>query len=65
MQNELEKVVEAMKQAQERRMYERYQAINLHLKGTSMTAIAYILNRNRMTVSSCIHDYENNGLSTL
>lgn len=49
--NELEKVTEAMKQAKERRMYERYQAIYLHLKGTSMTAIAEILNRNRMTVS--------------
>ncbi len=60
--NELEKVTEAMKQAKERRMYERYQAIYLHLKGTSMTAIAEILNRNRMTVSSYIHTYENGGL---
>jgi len=40
---ELEKVTEAMKQAKERRMYERYQAIYLHLIGTSMTAIADIL----------------------
>ncbi|MDT2287781.1 hypothetical protein P7H17_19350 [Paenibacillus larvae] len=31
-----------------------YQAIYLHLKGTSMAAIADILNRNRMTVSSYI-----------
>ncbi|MDT2305784.1 helix-turn-helix domain containing protein [Paenibacillus larvae] len=43
-------------------MYERYQAIYLHLKGTSMKAIADILNRNRMTVSSYIHTYENGGL---
>ncbi|MDT2249130.1 helix-turn-helix domain containing protein [Paenibacillus larvae] len=35
-----------------------YQAIYLHLKGTSMKAIADILNRNRMTVSSYIHTYE-------
>ncbi|MDT2305443.1 helix-turn-helix domain-containing protein [Paenibacillus larvae] len=50
---------------QERRMYERYQAIYLHLKGTSMKAIADILNRNRMTVSSYIHTYENGGLGAL
>ncbi len=64
-QIELEKVIEAMKQAKDRRMYERYQAIYLHLKGTSMTAIADILNRNRMTVSSYIHTYKNGGLPAL
>ncbi|MDR5569114.1 hypothetical protein ACM6L3_08120 [Paenibacillus larvae] len=37
---ELAKVTAAMKQTKERRMYERYQAIYLHLKGTSMKAIA-------------------------
>ncbi len=63
--NELENVTEAMKQAKERRMYERYQAIYLHLKGTSTIAIAGILNRNRMTVSSYIHMYENGGLAAL
>ncbi|WP_235533323.1 IS630 family transposase, partial [Paenibacillus sp. Leaf72] len=62
---ELEKVTIAMKQAKERRMYERYQAIYLHLKGTSMSVIADILNRNRMTVSSYIHTYENGGLAAL
>jgi transposase len=64
-QIELEKVTEAMKQVKDRRMYERYQAIYLHLKGTSMTAIADILNRNRMTVSSYIHTYKNGGLTAL
>ncbi|MDT2276924.1 helix-turn-helix domain containing protein [Paenibacillus larvae] len=59
---ELAKVTAAMQQTKERRMYERYQAIYLHLKGTSMKAIADILNRNRMTVSSYIHTYENGGL---
>lgn len=62
---ELEHVKAAMKQAKERRMYERYQAIYLYLKGTPMTAIADILNRNRMTVSSYIHTYENGGLAAL
>lgn len=62
---ELEKVTEAMKQAKERRMYERFQAIYLYLKGTSMTAIAEILNRNRMTVSSYIRAYESGGLAAL
>ncbi|WP_342549989.1 helix-turn-helix domain-containing protein [Paenibacillus sp. FSL P2-0089] len=62
---ELEKVTEAMKQAKERRMYERYQAIYLHLKGTSMLEIAGILNRNRMTVSNYIHTYKTGGLPAL
>ncbi|MDT2261831.1 helix-turn-helix domain-containing protein [Paenibacillus larvae] len=60
-----QKVTAAMQQTKERRMYERYQAIYLHLKGTSMKAIADILNRNRMTVSSYIHTYENGGLGAL
>jgi transposase len=64
-QIELEQVAEAMKQARERRMYERYQAIYLYLKGTAMTEIADILNRNRMTVSNYIHAYKNGGLSAL
>ncbi|MDT2294051.1 helix-turn-helix domain containing protein [Paenibacillus larvae] len=64
---ELAKVTAAMQQTKERRMYERYQAIYLHLKGTSMKAIADILNRNRMTVDddSYIHTYENGGLGAL
>ncbi|MDT2266017.1 hypothetical protein P7H12_23865 [Paenibacillus larvae] len=46
-------------------MYERYQAIYLHLKGTSMKARSLtFLNRNRMTVSSYIHTYENGGLGS-
>jgi len=62
---ELERIAEAMKQAKERRMYERYQAVYLYLKGHSMTAIGDILNRNRMTVSHYIHTYENGGLAAL
>lgn len=62
---ELENVTAAMKQVKDRRMYERYQAIYLHLKGNSITAIADILNRNRMTVSHYIHAYENGGLTAL
>jgi len=62
---ELEKVKAAMKQAKDRRMYERYQAIYLHMKGTAMTGIADIIGRNRMTVSQYIHAYENGGLVAL
>ncbi|MDT2273886.1 hypothetical protein P7H20_01815 [Paenibacillus larvae] len=54
---ELAKVTAAMQQTKERRMYECcYQAIYLHLKGTSMKAIADILNRNRMTAEQ-LHSY--------
>ncbi|MEI7027124.1 helix-turn-helix domain-containing protein [Paenibacillus sp. y28] len=64
-QSELEEVSGAMRQAKDRRMFERYQAIYLHLKGTSMIEIADILNRNRMTVSQYIHAYKNGGLPAL
>ncbi|OME86086.1 hypothetical protein BK120_08845 [Paenibacillus sp. FSL A5-0031] len=61
----LDKITEAMKQFKDRRMYELYQAIYLHLKGISMTAIADILNWDRMTVSSYIHTHNDGGLTAL
>ena len=61
----LQEVTQAMKQEKERRMYERYQAVYLHLKGNSITRIAETLNRSRETVSTYIRTYQDGGLETL
>ncbi len=67
MNNEsaLQEVTQAMKQEKKRRMYERYQAVYLHLKGISITRIAETLNRSRETVSTYIRTYQGGGLEVL
>lgn len=64
-QTELHEVIQVMKQATERRMYERYQAVYLYLKGKSMKEIAEILNRCKEKVNSYIQAYESVGLAAL
>ncbi|WP_342414778.1 helix-turn-helix domain-containing protein [Paenibacillus sp. FSL R10-2782] len=64
-QTALYEVTQVMKQAKERRMYERYQALYLHLKGKSVKEIAEILNRSKETVNSYIRAYEIGGLAGL
>lgn len=61
----LEEVLKAMKQAKDRRMYERYQAVYLHLKGTHPAEIASIINRSMKTVKGYIRSYENGGLPAM
>lgn len=63
--SKLDEVTQAMKKAKSRRMYERYQALYLHLRGTSTKEIASILNRNTQTVKSYIDAYETGGLPAL
>ncbi|WP_167670254.1 hypothetical protein [Paenibacillus tianmuensis] len=41
--SKLEEVKQAMKKAKDRRMFERYQALYLHLQGTPAEAIAPVL----------------------
>lgn len=60
-----DEITKAMKKAKDRRMYERYQALYLHLQGTQAEAIASILNRSVKTVKGYIHAYETGGLSAL
>jgi transposase len=64
-QTALNELKEAMKQAKERRMYERYQAIYLYLKGKSVKEIAETLDRSDETVNNYIHRYQTGGLSAL
>lgn len=63
--SKLEEVMQAMKKAKDRRMYERYQALYLHLKGIQAKEIASILNRSVKTVKGYIRSYEVGGLSAL
>jgi transposase len=64
-QTALQEVTQVMKQAKERRMYERYQAVYLFLKGKSTKEIAEILNRSKETVNSYIRAYESGGLAAM
>ncbi|WP_090673395.1 helix-turn-helix domain-containing protein [Paenibacillus tianmuensis] len=50
--SKLEEVKQAMKKAKDRRMFERYQALYLHLQGTPAEAIAPVLDRSVKTYSN-------------
>ena len=64
-QHALEELQLAMRKTQERRLFERYQAVLLHLKGKSATEIAEIIQRNPSTVYDYINAYRANGLQGL
>ncbi|AET57025.1 transposase [Paenibacillus terrae HPL-003] len=55
----------AMKQAKDRRMFERYQTLYLYLQGTEVEQIAHIINRSPKTVKGYIQAYDTRGLSGL
>lgn len=61
----IEELQEAMKRERDRRLFERYQAILLYLKGYPMKEIAQIIGRSRETVSSYVKTYEEGGLDNL
>jgi transposase len=63
--HELEEIKQAMKKAKDRRMYERYQALYLHLQETQMEQIAHTLNRSIKTVKGYIQAYKTGGLPGL
>lgn len=62
---EFEEIKQAMKKAKDRRMFERYQALYLHLQETRVEQIAPILNRSVKTVKGYIRAYKADGLSGL
>jgi transposase len=64
-QDSLNEVTQAMKREKERRMYERYQAVYLHLKQRPEKEIAETLNRSKETINSYIRAYETGGLAAL
>ncbi|GIO23384.1 hypothetical protein J11TS1_19650 [Oceanobacillus sp. J11TS1] len=59
------RVMEAMKQTSDRRMFERYQVIHLYLKGFQQKDISEIVLRSKKTISSYIKAYKQGGLDGL
>lgn len=62
---QLEQLQSAMRQTKDKRLFERYQAVFLHVEGKTNVEIAGILQRNRGTVGSYIKAYKNGGLTGL
>lgn len=60
--DELQAVEQRLKSEQSRRMYERYQAIRLHLMGNAICQIASILKRTDKTIKTYIRSYQELGL---
>ncbi|WP_143192014.1 helix-turn-helix domain-containing protein, partial [Paenibacillus helianthi] len=54
-----------MKKEKERRMFERYQAIFLHLKGKNAQEIAEIIGRTERTVYKYLRAYREAGVAGL
>jgi transposase len=62
---ELQAVEERIKQTKDRRMFERYQTIRLHLIGQSVSQTAFILGRTSKTIKAYIDAYQEHGLNGL
>jgi transposase len=62
---ELQEIENKLKHEMNRRMYERYQAVRLHLMGHTINQIATILNRSEKTVGTYIRSYKKHGLEGL
>ncbi|WP_142323896.1 terminase gpP N-terminus-related DNA-binding protein, partial [Bacillus cereus] len=60
--HELEKM---MKKEKNRRLYERYQAIILHLNGYTNIKIAEIIGRSNLTIGTYIKRYQAGGIAGL
>lgn len=62
---QLAELQNAMKKASNRRLFERYQAVYLYLKGYTMKEIGEIIGRSRETVSTYISSYKKEGIAGL
>lgn len=62
---ELQEIENKLKHEKNRRMYERYQTIRLHLMGNTIKQIATILNRSDKTIGTYIRSYKKHGLEGL
>lgn len=63
--NELQEVENRLKHEKDRRMYERYQTIRLHLLGHDKDQIAAILGRSERTIRTYLKQYSVTGLDGL
>ena len=64
-QNEIDTLTILMKQTKDKRMFERYQAIQLHLQGYLQKDIVNIVGRSRKTIYCYISAYEEKGIEGL
>ena len=63
--NDLQAVNRLMKQTKDKRLYERYLCVSLHLSGETPARIAGILQRGTDTVKTYIKKYQAKGLEGL
>ncbi len=63
--DELQEIENKLKHEKNRRMYERYQAVRLHLMGNTIHQISTILKRSDKTIGTYIRSYKKNGLDGL
>lgn len=64
-QNEIDQLTTRMKQTKDKRMFERYQTIQLYLQGYLRKDIVQIVGRSRKTIYSYIQAYEEKGIDGL
>lgn len=64
-ESRLTELRQALKQTKDRRLYERYQAVLLHLEGHTAPEIGHIIGRNRKTVGIYLAAYRAGGLAGL
>lgn len=62
---QLEELRYAMRQTKDKRLFERYQSVLLHLEGKNNIEIASIIQRNRATVGEYIKAYKKEGITGL
>jgi transposase len=63
--NELQEIDKQLKQEKDRRMFERYQTVRLHLLGHKQLQIAAIIGRTERTVRTYLQHYQQAGLDGL
>ncbi|RED76031.1 IS630 family transposase [Cohnella phaseoli] len=64
-QAKIERLNKAMRETPDKRLYERYLAVRLHLEGLSVSEIGQLLDRARQTISIYWRDYQKHGLAGL
>lgn len=62
---EIERLNEVMKETSEKRLYEKYLAVRLHLEGHSFMEIGQLLGRARQMISSYWQSYQKQGIAGL
>lgn len=62
---EIESLIEAMRKTQNKRLYELYQAVCLHLEGRKTKDSCAVVKRNRQTIERYIQAFNQHGIEGL